>query len=62
MKEGIRNKEIDYWSVGVNIYEIFFRKLPMSYSRPFSNDISVNWKHELLMMVNQRQKYGLQLV
>ena len=41
---GIENKEVDYWSIGINLYEIFFRKLPLSYSRPFQNDIVANWK------------------
>ena len=44
-KEGIENKEIDFWSVGLTIYEVFFRKLPISYSRPFFIDISTNWKN-----------------
>jgi serine/threonine protein kinase len=61
-KEGIVNKEIDYWSVGITLYELFFRKLPVSYSRPFLTDICLSWKNELILTVNQRQKYGLALV
>jgi hypothetical protein len=52
--EGIGKKEIDYWSVGITIYEIFFRKLPVSFSRAFLVDITSSWKTELLVAVNQR--------
>lgn len=52
--EGINRKEIDYWSVGVTIYEVFFRKLPVSFSRAFLVDITSTWKTELLFSVNQR--------
>jgi hypothetical protein len=36
------------------IYEIFFRKLPISFSRIFHLDIASSWKSELLVTVNQR--------
>jgi len=48
--------------VGVTIYELFFRKLPLSFSRAFLIDISASWKTELLLAVDQRQKYGFHLV
>jgi len=44
------------------IYEIFFRKLPVSFSRVFHLDIAASWKSELLMTANQREKYGLAVV
>lgn len=50
----LAKKEIDYWSVGVTIYELFFRKLPVSFSRIFSVDIAASWRTELLLAVNQR--------
>ena len=46
----------------MNIFEIFFRKMPVSYSRPFQTDIVATWKTELMVIVNQRQKYGIPLV
>ena len=59
---GIANKEIDYWSVGITIFELFFRKLPISYSRAFSLDIAAGWKTDLTIILNQRKKQGLSLV
>ena len=59
---GLKEKEIDYWSVGITIYELFFRKMPLSFSRAFYVDIAASWSKELLLAVNQRQKYGLTLV
>lgn len=46
--------EIDYWSVGMTIFELFFRKLPVSFSRAFLTDITASWKTELLLAVDQR--------
>ena len=43
-RKGIVNPEIDYWSVGMTIYEIFFRKLPVSFSKTFLSDIISSWK------------------
>ena len=44
------------------VYEVFFRKLPLSFSRVFHLDIAASWKSELLLSVNQREKYGLAVV
>lgn len=46
----------------MTIYELFFQKHPVSYSRPFYIDICTSWKTEFLNAVNQRSKIGLQLI
>ena len=48
--------------MGYTIYELFFRKQPLSFSRAFFKDIETSWRKELLLAVNQREKYGLNLV
>lgn len=34
----------------------------MSFSKTFLSDITASWKNELLLAVNQRQKYGLAVI
>lgn len=46
----------------MTLYELFFRKLPVSFSRAFISDITLSWKNELLLAVNQRPKYGLAVI
>lgn len=46
----------------MTLYELFFRKLPVSFSRAFMSDITLSWKNELLLAVNQRPKSGLGVV
>lgn len=46
LKQGLKNPEIDYWSVGVILYEIFNNKIPISYSTSTTKDIHALWTYE----------------
>ena len=54
--------EIDNWSVGFTIYELFQRKIPISYSQQFFGDILSSWKSDLFLALDQREKTGLAYV
>jgi len=40
---GIDKKEIDFWSIGILLYEIFHGCVPISYSSLTSKDILTLW-------------------
>ena len=44
--------EIDYWSVGMVIYHVFFQKKPINYSKPYFNDMVIKWPKEMYENVN----------
>lgn len=42
--ESFNSPKIDLWSVGVILYEMFFKKTPISYSKCFASEIYRGWK------------------
>ena len=41
--EGKRRKEIDYWSVGILIFEVLNKKCPFTFGPYIGSDIIENW-------------------
>jgi serine/threonine protein kinase len=46
MEEGFNRREIDYWSVVLIIYEMFFSRLPFYFNRKILNDLVDGWSRE----------------
>lgn len=63
-EESYNNKAIDLWSVGVILHEMFFQKIPMTYSKSFATDIYRGWKmpDEFSIFPNLYKKSGMGLL
>ena len=55
-ENGINKPSIDYWSVGIIIYEIFYGSLPLTFSPCMAKDIHSLWKNEFLSIVKGQKK------
>ena len=60
--DGISKPEIDYWSVGILLHEVFCTGLPLSYSACMAKDIHSLWFNEFLYTCRFRRSCGLKLI
>lgn len=63
-EEGFNSTSIDRWSVGLILYELMFKKNPISYSRCFAADIYKGWKipEEFNLFPNVAKKSGCRII
>lgn len=64
-ENGTKKKEIDYWSIGLLVYEILHKKPPLSFGDYIGGNIVEDWlsnSSEFSMYMNKRKRRGIKLI